>query len=64
LVQPDYTAGHSLRDIRSAKELVEKIDQYVRISNTHAYPFTWTAAADSIFAKVQRLCERIYGTGH
>jgi putative transposase len=49
---------------RSVKELVEKIDQYVRISNTHAHPFTWTATADSIFAKVQRLCERIYGTGH
>src|ERR1700674_796564 len=49
---------------RSVKELVEKIDQYVRVSNTHAHPFTWTATADSIFAKVQRLCERISGTGH
>jgi putative transposase len=49
---------------RSVKELVEKIDQYVRASNTHALPFTWTATADSIFAKVQRLCERISGTGH
>jgi putative transposase len=49
---------------RSAKELAGKIDQYVRTSNTHAHPFTWTATADSIFAKVQRLCERIYGAGH
>jgi putative transposase len=49
---------------RSVKELVEKIDQYVHTSNTHAQPFVWTATADSIFAKVQRLCERIYGTGH
>jgi putative transposase len=49
---------------RSVKELVEKIDHYVRTSNTHARPFTWTATADSIFAKVQRLCERISGTGH
>ena len=49
---------------RSVKELVEKIDQYVQTSNTHAHPFTWTATPDSIFAKVQRLCERIYGTGH
>jgi len=49
---------------RSVKELVEKINQYVRISTTHAHPFTWIATADSIFAKVQRLCERIYGTGH
>jgi len=49
---------------RSVKELIEKIDQYVRASNTHAHPFAWTATADSIFAKVQRLCERISGTGH
>ncbi|MGB2666039.1 MAG: IS630 family transposase, partial [Candidatus Acidiferrum sp.] len=41
-----------------------KIDQYVRASNTHAQPFVWTATADSIFAKVQRLCERISGTAH
>ena len=49
---------------RSVKELVEKIDQYVQASNTHAQPFVWTATADSIFAKVQRLCERISGTAH
>ena len=48
----------------SHKELVEKIDQYAQTSNHHAQPFVWTATADSIFAKVQRLCERIYGTGH
>jgi putative transposase len=40
---------------RSVKELVEKIDQYVQTSNNHAPPFVWTATADSIFAKVQRL---------
>jgi putative transposase len=49
---------------RSVKELVEKIDQYVQSSNTHAHPCVWTATADSIFAKVERLCERISGTGH
>ena len=49
---------------RSVKELVEKIDRYVQMSNNHAQPFVWTAAADSIFAKVQRLCERISGTRH
>jgi putative transposase len=36
----------------------------VQTSNHHAQPFVWTATADSIFAKVQRLCERISGTGH
>jgi len=49
---------------RSVKELIEKIDQYVRNSNHHAQPFVWTATADSILAKVQRLCERISGTVH
>jgi putative transposase len=44
---------------RSVKELIEKIDQYVQNSNRHPHPFVWTATADSIFAKVQRLCERI-----
>jgi putative transposase len=49
---------------RSVKELVEKIDQYVQNSNRQAQPFVWTATADSIFAKVERLCERISGTAH
>jgi putative transposase len=49
---------------RNVKELIEKIDQYVQNSNRHPHPFVWTATADSIFAKVQRLCERISGTGH
>jgi putative transposase len=46
----------------SVKELVTKIDHYVQNSNRRALPFVWTATADSIFAKVERLCERIYGT--
>jgi putative transposase len=49
---------------RSVKELIEKIEQYVQTSNTQAQPFVWTATADSIFPKVQRLCERISGTVH
>jgi len=49
---------------RSVKELVDKIDRYVQSSNAHAQPFVWTATADSILAKVQRLCERISGTEH
>ena len=49
---------------RSVKELVEKIDDYVQNSNRRAKPFVWTATADSIFAKVERLCERISGTAH
>jgi putative transposase len=49
---------------RSVKELIAKIDAYVRASNAHASPFVWTATADSIFAKLQRLCESISGTAH
>jgi len=49
---------------RSVKELIAKIDAYVRTSNAHASPFVWTATADSIFAKLQRLCESISGTAH
>ena len=49
---------------RSVKELVAKIDQFVHAENMTARPFAWTATADSIFAKVQRLCERISGTAH
>ena len=48
----------------SVKDLVEKIDRYVQNSNHRAQPFVWTATADSIFAKLERLCERIYGTAH
>jgi putative transposase len=48
--------------LSSVKELVKKIDRYVNNSNRHAQPFVWTATADSIFAKVERLWERICGT--
>ena len=49
---------------QSVKELVEKIDHFVRSSNAHAQPFVWTATADSILAKIERLCNRISGTAH
>jgi len=49
---------------RSVKELVGKINRFVQTSNANARPFVWTATADSIFSKIQRLCERISGTVH
>ncbi len=49
---------------RSVRELVEKIDAFVQSSNASAKPFVWMATADSIFAKLQRLCESISGTAH
>jgi putative transposase len=49
---------------RSVKELVLKIEQFVAAYNKKAAPFVWVATADSILAKIERLCERISGTGH
>jgi putative transposase len=49
---------------QSVKELVARIDQFVRSSNTQSQPFVWTATADSILAKIERLCNRISGTAH
>jgi putative transposase len=44
------------------RDLVQKIDRFVAHYNTHKRPFAWTATADSICAKLQRLCKVIYGT--
>jgi putative transposase len=49
---------------RSVKELVDKIDSFVQHYNRSHRPFVWTATADSIIAKIARLCSRISGTQH
>ena len=49
---------------RSVKDLVVQIERFVKQYNTHATPFVWTATADSILGKLERLCERIAGTRH
>jgi transposase len=49
---------------RNVKELVQKIDGYVAHYNLHRRPFVWTATADSILAKLQRLCKVINGTSY
>lgn len=49
---------------RSVKELVTKIDTYVQQYNPKATPFVWTATADSILKKIERLCQRISETQH
>ncbi len=50
---------HSFRKVR---ELVERIERYTAQWNANAHPFVWTATADSILAKIKRLCERISTT--
>ena len=49
---------------KSVKELIRKIEAFVQHYNKTSRPFVWTATADSILAKIQRLCQRIGGTEH
>lgn len=49
---------------RSVKELVAKIENFVAHYNAKSKPFMWTATADSIFEKLQRLCKAISETQH
>jgi putative transposase len=49
---------------RSVKDLTIKINQFVVHYNQNCKPFMWTATADSILAKLERLCKRINGTAH
>jgi len=44
---------------RSGKELIAKIEQFVAAHNMTKAPFKWTATADSILEKIQRLCSEI-----
>lgn len=48
----------------SVKDLVSSIDAYIKNYNANSKPFVWTATADQILDKLQRLCERISGTEH
>ncbi len=49
---------------RSVGDLVAKIDDFVHHHNRHCHPFAWTATADSILDKVERLSKVIAGTSH
>jgi putative transposase len=49
---------------RSVRQLTRRIDEFVQQYNTNTAPFAWTATADSILAKIERLCKRIPGTRH
>jgi transposase len=49
---------------RNVKELIQRIDAYVKNHNRHAGPFQWTATADSILGKIERLSKVISGTSH
>ena len=49
---------------RKVKELIRRIERFTDHWNANAAPFAWTATADSILAKIKRLCERISATRH
>ncbi len=48
----------------STKQLGQKIDAFVKAHNREADPFAWTATAESIFAKLSRLCCKTLDTGY
>ena len=48
----------------SAADLRRQIETFVEHWNKHPRPFAWTATADSIFAKLERLSKVIGGTQH
>ena len=48
----------------SVKELIAKIERFVKHYNTKSKPFAWAATAESILEKIKRLCQRIAGTEH
>ena len=48
----------------SVKDLIAKVDHFVTQYNKTCRPFVWTATADSILQKLERLTSRINGTAH
>lgn len=49
---------------KSVPDLVKHIENFVNHYNSSARPFVWTATAESILAKIERLCKVINGTAH
>lgn len=48
----------------SVASLERAIQEYLVHNNENPKPFVWTADADLILGKIQRLCERISNSGH
>jgi len=48
----------------SVRSLEAAIEEYLKANNENPKPFVWTADADLIPGKIQRLCERISNSGH
>jgi putative transposase len=48
----------------SVPDLKRKINEFVEHYNQHPKPFKWAATAESILAKIERVCKVINGTSH
>jgi transposase len=64
-----WFAGITDKQIRrgsfaSVRSLEAAIEEYLKANNENPKPFAWTADADLILGKIQRLCERISNSGH
>jgi putative transposase len=49
---------------RSVRDLIARIQLFVDRYNRRCHPFSWTATAESILEKLERLSKAIAGTGH
>jgi transposase len=49
---------------KSVDELIAAIDNYIAEHNRQPKPFVWTASADLILGRVERLCKRIKNSLH
>ena len=57
-------AARQRRARRRRRILVRRIDAFVAAHGAKSHPFTWTATADEILAKVAWMCNVISGTQH
>jgi len=49
---------------RSVRDLIDRIERFAQNYNQRCHPFAWTATADSILEKLERLGKAIAGTQH
>lgn len=49
---------------KNVKSLEEAIAAYLAEHNRDPKPFKWTATADAIFKKLEKVCQRTSNSGH
>jgi hypothetical protein len=48
----------------SLDDLTTALEDWIKLWNEHARPFTWTKTADQIIDRICRYCSRTSGPGH